>query len=215
MYAAYLYRRRREISIHALRVEGAHGKREGNEGKRTISIHALRVEGDQVLLPAPNSKAAYFYPRPPGGGRPREVRKHNGFAEISIHALRVEGDRITRSSRPGSGISIHALRVEGDLRRCAQWIFCAGISIHALRVEGDCEDYAGNFGQALISIHALRVEGDAEHITINDLFEISIHALRVEGDEKSKNACRGLSYFYPRPPGGGRPREIAYETYAL
>ena len=47
MYAAYLYRRRREISIHALRVEGDHGKREGNEGKRTISIHALRVEGDQ------------------------------------------------------------------------------------------------------------------------------------------------------------------------
>ena len=35
---------------------------------------------------------------------------------------------------------------------------------------------------------------------------ISIHALRGEGDTKSCERTTGLSYFYPRPPWGGRPR---------
>ena len=43
----------------------------------------------------------------------------------------------------------------------------------------------------------------------NDLYlarlVISIHALRVEGDV-SRAQCRfSVAYFYPRPPGGGRP----------
>ena len=38
--------------------------------RRPISIHALRVEGDGLsAFPAHRSKN--FYPRPPGGGRPR------------------------------------------------------------------------------------------------------------------------------------------------
>ena len=45
MYAAYLYRRRREISIHALRVEGDVALYVGHY-ICPISIHALRVEGD-------------------------------------------------------------------------------------------------------------------------------------------------------------------------
>ena len=35
---------------------------------------------------------------------------------------------------------------------------------------------------------------------------ISIHALRVEGDTRLYNRNAPLWYFYPRPPGGGRPR---------
>ena len=37
------------------------------------------------------------------------------------------------------------------------------------------------------------------------LNEISIHALRVEGDTRLKDAAVTRLYFYPRPPGGGRP----------
>ena len=56
-----------QISIHALREEGDPA---GvlNLLKPTISIHALREEGDMarwVRLRSP----AYFYPRPPRGGR--------------------------------------------------------------------------------------------------------------------------------------------------
>ena len=34
---------------------------------------------------------------------------------------------------------------------------------------------------------------------------ISIHALREEGDQGSRLQRRWRSYFYPRPPRGGRP----------
>ncbi len=37
------------------------------------------------------------------------------------------------------------------------------------------------------------------------LQRISIHALRVEGDPPSRSGLSGVSDFYPRPPGGGRP----------
>ena len=57
----------------------------------TISIHALREEGDARML-AIGGRIAYFYPRPPRGGRPAEVAAPRGPRKISIHALREEGD---------------------------------------------------------------------------------------------------------------------------
>ena len=80
-----------DISIHALRVEGdSYWYR--SSSRCTISIHALRVEGDRTYANFLCSCAAYFYPRPPGGGRlsihTAPARSH----KISIHALRVEGD---------------------------------------------------------------------------------------------------------------------------
>ena len=83
---------------------------------------------------------AYFYPRPPRGGRLGVIPDGHAGIEISIHALREEGDvdagkatimanlflstpsarratRFTmRTSKPEK-ISIHALREEGDGQR--------------------------------------------------------------------------------------------------
>ena len=56
-----------------------------------------------------------FYPRPPGGGRHFEAVKHDLVEDISIHALRVEGDPDFEPPFPHIHISIHALRVEGDM----------------------------------------------------------------------------------------------------
>ena len=42
--------------------------------RRPISIHALRVEGDQAQTAATNAGQSYFYPRPPGGGRPDDEK---------------------------------------------------------------------------------------------------------------------------------------------
>ena len=56
-----------------------------------ISIHALRVEGDRHPLTRFRDRW-HFYPRPPGGGRPRRGGGVCGDVRISIHALRVEGD---------------------------------------------------------------------------------------------------------------------------
>ncbi len=88
-----------------------------------------------------------------------------------------------------------------------------------------------------ISIHALRVEGDKVSNTIGSDPSISIHALRVEGDNhrladledierflstpsgwratrKIRCLSFGMIYFYPRPPGGGRPMK-AYTNKLL
>ena len=55
------------ISIHALREEG-----DGTDADTItfdiISIHALREEGD-AMCSGSFSQTAYFYPRPPRGGR--------------------------------------------------------------------------------------------------------------------------------------------------
>ena len=60
------------ISIHALREEGDNTSNTTTAPARKISIHALREEGDMarwVRLRSP----AYFYPRPPRGGRLRSA----------------------------------------------------------------------------------------------------------------------------------------------
>ena len=56
-----------------------------------ISIHALREEGDCPQMPS-LCGSAYFYPRPPRGGRPSLAFSLLCNREISIHALREEGD---------------------------------------------------------------------------------------------------------------------------
>ena len=59
-----------------------------------------------------------------------------------------------------------------------------------------------------ISIHALREEGDRSRHYYGEQYRISIHALREEGDRSGRLQFRGVSYFYPRPPRGGRqPRD--------
>ena len=55
-----------------------------------------------------------------------------------------------------------------------------------------------------ISIHALREEGDSGAARAGRRREISIHALREEGDSAATSCCSAGSYFYPRPPRGGR-----------
>ena len=60
-----------------------------------ISIHALRVEGDKHQDFDGKYCTHNFYPRPPGGGRPRPSIWRGAQKGISIHALRVEGDAIT------------------------------------------------------------------------------------------------------------------------
>ena len=81
----------------------------------SISIHALREEGD-YLAPHQKSIGAYFYPRPPRGGRPVLVAFYGSTQEfLSTPSAR----RATRAAHPGLSreeISIHALREEGDLQ---------------------------------------------------------------------------------------------------
>ena len=60
------------------------------------------------------------------------------------------------------------------------------------------------FCEVMISIHALREEGDLCGVLGFHGLGISIHALREEGDATQAIKELWQTYFYPRPPRGGR-----------
>ena len=100
-------------------------------------------------------------------------------------------------------ISIHALREEGD-SRC---IIASGddrifLSTPSARRATDAVNIYAD--RELISIHALREEGDKRTALTCLIIWISIHALREEGDFTAGPIGNARTYFYPRPPRGGR-----------
>ena len=156
-----------------------------------------------MTSPAWAALRAYFYPRPPRGGRLMGVLNFGGFMLFlsTPSARRATADRAGMKAR--QKISIHALREEGDGRVAAHRRRIA-ISIHALREEGDVLHYDQRRDH-FISIHALREEGDTISSISRTTMHISIHALREEGDRRDRRNHRVQHNFYPRPPRGGRP----------
>ena len=100
------------ISTHALREEGDDIP-PAQQMYPGISTHALREEGD-CPVPAANSPAYHFYPRPPRGGRRQRTLDADAQIGISTHALREEGDQKSQHPDHRTPISTHALREEGD-----------------------------------------------------------------------------------------------------
>ena len=124
----------------------------------------------------------YFYPRPPGGGRPRDKATAYSPYRISIHALRVEGD--TMRGCVSLPLSYFYPRPPGGGRhyegvcKLAAFLFLSTPS--GWRATLKCMK---NRKRRCISIHALRVEGDMRsEMKVVTAQYISIHALRVEGD---------------------------------
>ena len=167
-------------------------------GRRTAWMEQSDTE---IFLSTPSARRATqtaglfpqsadnFYPRPPRGGRPPPPLCGLVGVKISIHALREEGD-----VSPYRGDQQHA------------------ISIHALREEGDVMEMQPAFWQLLFlstpsARRATEVCGADRRIC-----EISIHALREEGDRTRSTATSPRSYFYPRPPRGGRPATTPSST---
>ena len=170
---------------------------------RSISIHALREEGDAYepdrqrpradFYPRPPrggrqhgpttdiSPVKYFYPRPPRGGRPRACA-FRACVRIFLSTPSARRATIrTKSMLPVWCISIHALREEGDVHRHASGCL-VHISIHALREEGDL--------------------GNTAALSVTTIFLSTPSARRATVTQ----AIRGQwpTYFYPRPPRGGR-----------
>ena len=101
----------------------------------------------------------YFYPRPPRGGRP----KHHAEGRTNLGNFYPRPPRGGRHDTSGScGWSVRFLSTPSARR----------------------------------ATHAVRNPGER--------ISISIHALREEGDPQRATRYRVASYFYPRPPRGGR-----------
>ena len=150
---------------------------------------------------------AYFYPRPPRGGRLISIgRSSHIWVFLSTpSARRATGHDL--GAGQGVLISIHALREEGDrLCPCPGVVFT--ISIHALREEGDFPSFwqAVRFLGFLSTPSARRATAQPRATAARGA--ISIHALREEGDSGCKCHFCTRDNFYPRPPRGGRPKGI-------
>ena len=171
--------------------------------------------------------AIYFYPRPPRGGRRGAAKGQRGVNVISIHALREKGDtdgarsirtqqnfypRPPRGGRRWRGDSVGLDQVflstpsarRATLRQRPEHLPLR-ISIHALREEGDGVPSFLPLGRN-ISIHALREEGDRGGVGVTAMSQrfLSTPSARRATRWRRDRWCR-RTYFYPRPPRGGRP----------
>ena len=78
------------------------------------------------------------------------------------------------------------------------------ISIPALREEGDVIWFAAIIGRRIFLSPPSARRATGRHDHQGDRMEISIPALREEGDSVVSERLTPVSYFYPRPPRGGR-----------
>ena len=156
--------------------------------------------------PRAGARRAYFYPRPPRGGRLMSFCVVSQSFHISTHALREEGDiRCLQTSerwpsyfypRPPRGGRPDIVAIIQSHKE---------ISTYALREEGDTDKTCSLHRRCRISTHALREEGDEvlPGDTIScDLFLPTPSARRATLHHQNKIAAG--PYFYPRPPRGGR-----------
>ena len=131
---------------------------------------------------ARSSSPAYFYPRPPRGGRRYTSASHWRDIDISIHALREEGDSLPHiNARPR-----RAFLSTPSARRAT------GIPENQYRSAADFYPRPPRGGRL------------PRTIINRPLRSISIHALREEGDWRASPTSATFGNFYPRPPRGGR-----------
>ena len=148
-----------------------------------IYFYPRPPRGGRLRPPAPCCPGRYFYPRPPRGGRhPGGLGDHQKVG-ISIPALREEGDPAvpaTRSAssyfypRPPRGGRLSWPSKEAVPRR--------HISIPALREEGD-------------TVYMRGCKVDSEFLSPPSARRATARRLRRK---------EAITYFYPRPPRGGR-----------
>ena len=177
----WISRRRPDISIHSLRVEGDYSFPIRNI-IIGINFNPLPPHGGRRFLHLPSSSPPHFNPLPPHGGRHGTEKSYDVDPYISIHSLRMEGDRPVQRLFPGyPGISIHSLRMEGD-RHMLPRLRHALISIHSLRMEEDLVFlYILIHREKFQSTPSAWRETQAIRIPCPPVC-ISIHSLRMEGD---------------------------------
>ena len=119
---------------------------------------------------------------------------------------------MVKSDEQHKAISIHAPREGGDRGRARLRTGQRVISIHAPREGGDDHVNFRTIQDMTISIHAPREGGDFNQFpysNFHELFQSTPPARGATADDKKRRTAQ--SDFNPRPPRGGRLREIRQE----
>ena len=176
----------------------------------------------------------YFYPRPPRGGRLVPGVVLRTLPDISIHALREEGDRLIvlvfravtlfLSTPSARRATVSVLNAITDLDVFLSTPSARRATRNARSTTGTRRNFyprpprGGRPGGHLsprarrpISIHALREEGDQSPTLLPRGFGLFLSTPSARrATVLSLNAFLYTSYFYPRPPRGGRLRLLRY-----
>ena len=168
------------ISIHALREEGdLVGLRVHRGGQ--ISIHALREEGD--AQPKFDKLSTDIFLSTPSARRATKRACRSLLKKSNFYPRPPRGGRPSMILYQKSGMHFYPRPPRGGRHKVAPHVFLAvHISIHALREEGDAAQVAGK------SLRVLFLSTpSARRATL-----ASLPLLQIQ------------TYFYPRPPRGGR-----------
>ena len=143
--------------------------------------------GGRPTTPTRSVRRTYFYPRPPRGGRLAGYHGGHRDGGISIHALREEGDDDSAHLVVDALLFLSTPSARRATVIARRGVVVDVISIHALREEGDHPSAA----RSLTSSRFLSTPS-ARRATISPSdgsvrCTISIHALREEGDKFSSS----------------------------
>ena len=157
--------------------------------------------------------------------------------KISIHALREEGDLVPVEQFAETRRFLSTPSARRATRPALRSLHPPRISIHALREEGDqgrrilhgrpCDFYprpprggrpftaptTTTTARFLSTPSARRATSFVSYTLFSR--SISIHALREEGDGHRLSVGMSPTYFYPRPPRGGRPGSQRQRSWRL
>ena len=158
---------------------------------RDISIHALREEGDAAVTAVGSMLVEDFYPRPPRGGRPFiDNDTVDAMIFLSTPSARRATSRSSFRSRPAAYFYPRPPRGGRPITR--PWPAAAF---------------------RFLSTPSAR-RATCSRRPADPWWPISIHALREEGDQSPSSAAQWTTYFYPRPPRGGRLSGIQIGIYS-
>ena len=195
------------ISIHALREEGD-CLDISTRRLRPISIHALREEGDSGAA-WQQRNGCYFYPRPPRGGRPAQLKKRQTVREFLSTPSARRATVLCSTSCIFSRISIHALREEGDESRRA--VFAVAGNFYPRPPRGGrlvCHVFDCPLGLFLSTPSARRATPRPRPAALSAKFLSTPSARRATVCAAKASALN--DNFYPRPPRGGRPGALLF-----
>ena len=125
---------------------------------------------------------AYFYPRPPRGGRPCRSRRHFIRLHISIHALREEGDPLSKGvgSSTSEFLSTPSAR-RATIRNPGEEIIWSNFYPRPPRGGRQISQLSNRKYSVFLSTPSAR-RATYTILWAYATLRISIHALREEGD---------------------------------
>ena len=171
--------------------------------RKAISIHALREEGDSSAA-SPRASPAYFYPRPPRGGRLFVLQK----SQIFFDYFYPRPPRGGRREKSRTKFILEKFLSTPSARR-ATFLDTPSIPRDPRFLSTPSARRATEVLVQKLAAYEFLSTPSARRATIigQELFFwcfISIHALREEGDPRKKSVHDKITDFYPRPPRGGR-----------